>query len=54
MIADYVGPVADPQALAISLDTTPGVVAHGLFPPALVYEILVGRGDKVQRLVPPT
>ena len=54
VIADYVGPVADPQALAISLDTTPGVVAHGLFPPALVYEILVGRSDKVQRLVPPT
>jgi ribose 5-phosphate isomerase A len=54
VIADYVGPVADPQALAISLDTTPGVLAHGLFPPALVYEILVGRGDNVQRLVPPT
>ena len=54
MIADYIGPVGDPQALAISFDTTPGVVAHGLFPPALVYEILVGRGDKVQRLVPPT
>ena len=54
VIADYVGPVADPQALAISFDTTPGVVAHGLFPPALVYEILVGRSDKVQRLVPPT
>jgi len=54
VIADYIGPVGDPQALAISFDTTPGVVAHGLFPPALVYEILVGRGDKVQRLVPPT
>ena len=54
VIADYVGQVADPQALAISFDTTPGVVAHGLFPPALVYEILVGRSDKVQRLVPPT
>ncbi len=53
VIADYVGPVADPQALAISFDTSPGVVAHGLFPPSLVYEILVARGDKVQRLVPP-
>jgi ribose 5-phosphate isomerase A len=35
------------------LDATPGVVEHGLFPPWLVYEILVARGDRVQRLVPP-
>jgi ribose 5-phosphate isomerase A len=35
------------------LDATPGIVEHGLFPPWLVYEILVARGDRVQRLVPP-
>ena len=54
VIADYLGPVDDPQALAARLDATPGIVAHGLFPPALVHEILVARGDRVQRLVPPT
>jgi len=53
-IADYLGPVDDPQALAARLDATPGIVAHGLFPPALVHEILVARGDRVQRLVPPS
>jgi ribose 5-phosphate isomerase A len=54
VIADYEGPFENPQALASYLDTAPGVVAHGLFQPSLVYEILVGRGDTVQRLVPPS
>ena len=54
VIADYTGRVDDPQALAAYFDATPGIVEHGLFPPTLVYEILVGRGDRVQRLVPPT
>jgi ribose 5-phosphate isomerase len=40
--------------LATYLDSVSGVVDHGLFPPTLVHEILVGRGEKVQRLVPPT
>ena len=53
VIADYHGAVDDPASLAARLDATPGVVAHGLFPPSLVYEILVARGDRVQRLVPP-
>src|SRR3954452_9043391 len=42
-IADYVGPVGDPAALAVRLSTTPGVVDHGLFPPELVSEVVVGR-----------
>jgi ribose 5-phosphate isomerase A len=54
VIADYRGPVDDPAALAARLAGTPGVLEHGLFPPSLVHEILVGRGDRVQRLVPPT
>jgi ribose 5-phosphate isomerase A len=54
VIADYTGRVDDPQALAAYFDSTPGIVEHGLFPPTLVYEILVGRGDRVQRLVPPS
>jgi ribose 5-phosphate isomerase A len=54
VIADYRGQVDDPEALAARFDAAPGVVGHGLFPPSLVYEILVARGDKVQRLVPPS
>ena len=49
-IADYLGPVDDPAALAATLDATPGIVAHGLFEPALVSLVLVGRGDTVERI----
>jgi ribose 5-phosphate isomerase A len=50
LIADYLGPADDPAALAAWLSATPGVVEHGLFPPSLVAEILVGRGAGVDRL----
>jgi ribose 5-phosphate isomerase A len=50
LIADYLGPVGDPAALAARLAATPGVVEHGLFPPELVAEVLVGRGGAVERL----
>jgi ribose 5-phosphate isomerase A len=53
LIADYLGPVADPAALAARLAGTAGVVEHGLFAPELVTEILVGRGSTVERRVPP-
>jgi ribose 5-phosphate isomerase A len=49
VIADYVGPVGDPAALANWLDSIPGVVEHGLFPPELVATILVGCGTTVER-----
>ena len=49
-LADYVGPVADPTVLATRLSATPGVVDHGLFPPELVSDVLVGRGERVQAL----
>jgi len=52
VIADYQGRIDDPGPMAARFDATPGLVAHGLFPPWLVYEILVARGDRVQRLVP--
>jgi ribose 5-phosphate isomerase A len=52
VIADYVGPVGDPGELAERLSTIPGVVEHGLFPPELVSEVLVGRDGRVDRLVP--
>ena len=51
LIADYRGPVGDPGELAERLSQTPGVVSHGLFEPALVSEILIGRGDHVERRV---
>jgi ribose 5-phosphate isomerase A len=48
-IADYRGKVGDPAALATRLDADPGVAAHGLFPPEMVSEVLVGVGDAVER-----
>jgi ribose 5-phosphate isomerase A len=45
MIADYFGPFDDPAALAARISATPGVVAHGLFEPALVSDILIAGPD---------
>ncbi len=50
VIADFLGPVEDPAAVAAWLAATSGVVEHGLFPPDLVSEVLVGRDDAVERL----
>ncbi len=50
VIADYLGPVEDPGTVAARLSATPGVVDHGLFPPELTSDVLVGRGDGVERL----
>jgi ribose 5-phosphate isomerase A len=50
-IADYLGEIDDPEALAARLSSTPGVVEHGLFPPALVSDIVVARGSEVQWLL---
>ena len=52
VIADYLGRIDDLRELSAWLAATPGVVEHGLFPPALVSEVLVARGDKVERMVP--
>jgi ribose 5-phosphate isomerase A len=49
VIADYAGPVDDPARLALRLGAIPGVVDHGLFPAEMVAEVLVGRGDTVER-----
>jgi ribose 5-phosphate isomerase A len=49
VIADYQGEVGDPAALAARLEADPGVAAHGLFPPDLVSEVFVARGDAVER-----
>ena len=52
VLADWIGPVADSAGLATWLAAMPGVVEHGLFAPELVSEVLVGRGDKVERIGP--
>jgi ribose 5-phosphate isomerase A len=49
-IADYRGAIADPGELAARLEADPGVAAHGLFPPDMVSEVLVGTGGAVDRL----
>jgi ribose 5-phosphate isomerase A len=49
VIADYRGAIADPAALAARLEADPGVAAHGLFPPDMVSELLVGAGGAVTR-----
>ena len=54
MIADYGGEFDDPAALAARLSATIGVVEHGLFPAAMVADVLIGRGDQVERLTPAT
>ncbi|HZA90541.1 MAG TPA: ribose-5-phosphate isomerase RpiA [Solirubrobacterales bacterium] len=51
ILADYEGEVGDPAALAERFASIPGVVEHGLFPPALVSEVLTARGEDVERLV---
>lgn len=48
LIADYTGPVGDPAELAAWFQSIPGVVAHGLFEPALVSDVLIARGDEVE------
>ncbi|HEV7174265.1 MAG TPA: ribose 5-phosphate isomerase A [Solirubrobacteraceae bacterium] len=52
-IADYLGEVEDPDTMAARLSSTTGVIEHGLFGPALVSEILVARGERVDRLTTP-
>jgi ribose 5-phosphate isomerase A len=47
LIADYLGSIDDPAALAARLSATPGVIGHGLFPPALTSEIIVAHGRQL-------
>jgi ribose 5-phosphate isomerase A len=50
-IADYRGAkLGNPAALAARLEADPGISSHGLFPPDMVSEVLVGRDDSVERL----
>lgn len=48
VIADYVGDVGDAAELAGRLSVTVGVVEHGLFPAAMVSDVVIGRGEQVE------
>jgi ribose 5-phosphate isomerase A len=48
VIADYLGAFGEPAALAARLTEVPGVVEHGLFPAAIVSDVLIARGDAVE------
>lgn len=51
VIADYRGPgLDDPAALAARLEADPGVAAHGLFPPQMVSDLFIARGEDVEHL----
>jgi ribose 5-phosphate isomerase A len=50
VIADFTGELDDPAQLAARLSGTVGVVEHGLFPPAVVSEVIAARGDHVERM----
>jgi ribose 5-phosphate isomerase A len=50
VIADYRGPIADPAELAARLEADPGVAAHGLFPPVLVHDLFIARGEGVEHI----
>lgn len=50
VIADFRGPgLDDPATLAARLEADPGVAAHGLFPPDMVSDVFIARGDAVDR-----
>jgi ribose 5-phosphate isomerase A len=51
LIADYLGPIEEPCALAEQLSCAPGVVDHGLFAPELVSDILIAGPEGVEHRV---
>jgi ribose 5-phosphate isomerase A len=53
LIADYLGPMGDPRALAAHLAGTPGVVEHGLFAPELVSDVLIAGPHGVEHRILP-
>jgi ribose 5-phosphate isomerase A len=48
VIADYTAEFDDPEVLARRLAETVGVVEHGLFPAAMVSDVVVARGEQVE------
>jgi ribose 5-phosphate isomerase A len=48
VIADYLGEIGEPEELEERLGEAVGVVEHGLFPPDLVSQVVVGRGEQAE------
>jgi ribose 5-phosphate isomerase A len=48
VLADYLEEFDDPSKLAARLSATVGVVEHGLFPAAMVSDVVVARGEQVE------
>ena len=48
VLAFWRGDVSDPAAAAAFLSSVPGVVDHGLFPPSMVSDVLIARGESVE------
>jgi ribose 5-phosphate isomerase A len=48
VLADYTAEFDEPAALAEQLSATVGVVEHGLFPPALVSDVIVAHGEQIE------
>jgi ribose 5-phosphate isomerase A len=51
IIADFTGAFEEPEELAARLAATVGVVEHGLFSPDMVSDVVVARGEDVERMV---
>jgi ribose 5-phosphate isomerase A len=45
VIVDYLGEVPDAARIAAAFEAIPGVVEHGLFPPAMVSEVIAAYPD---------
>jgi ribose 5-phosphate isomerase A len=50
VIADYTGALDDRDEVAARLSATVGLVEHGLFPPSLVSDVIIGRGAEVEHM----
>lgn len=50
LIADYTGALGGPESLNAWLSDAAGVIDHGLFPPSLVDDVLIGRDGAVEPL----
>jgi ribose 5-phosphate isomerase A len=48
LIADWHGVFDDPEKLSARLAAIPGLVEHGLFPPALVSDVIIGRAGRAE------
>ncbi len=49
LLADYLGEVHDPRALAARLSATAGVIEHGLFPPEMVSLVILAGDERAER-----